>query len=163
LCSGNYFVEYKTICQKFKKLFGYGLFSHGSIVLVGPRAPPVDISRSYSETPQSVGLLWTSDQLIAETSVCQHTTFPRHKHPSPLAEFEPTILGSKWPQTHVLDSATTEIGSALALMITDEFVRPTQQMKSGTERCHINVTVHVAWNTACAATIKCTLMAQNFR
>jgi hypothetical protein len=25
-------------------------------------------SRSYSDTPQSVGLLWTSDQLVAETS-----------------------------------------------------------------------------------------------
>jgi hypothetical protein len=25
-------------------------------------------SRSYSDTPHSVGLLWTSDQLVAETS-----------------------------------------------------------------------------------------------
>jgi hypothetical protein len=33
-------------------------------------APILDVSRSYThdDTPQSVGLLWTSDQLVAETS-----------------------------------------------------------------------------------------------
>jgi len=28
----------------------------------------LDVSRSHSDKPQSVGLLWTSDQLVAETS-----------------------------------------------------------------------------------------------
>jgi len=28
----------------------------------------IEDSRSHSATPQSVGLLWTSDQLVAETS-----------------------------------------------------------------------------------------------
>jgi hypothetical protein len=28
----------------------------------------IDASRSHSDTPQSVGLLWTSDQPVAETS-----------------------------------------------------------------------------------------------
>jgi len=27
-----------------------------------------EVSRSHNETPQLVGLLWTSDQLVAETS-----------------------------------------------------------------------------------------------
>ena len=27
-----------------------------------------EVSRSHSDAPQSVGLLWTSDQLVAETS-----------------------------------------------------------------------------------------------
>jgi hypothetical protein len=31
-------------------------------------------SRSHSDTPHSVGLLWTSDQPVAETSTWQHTT-----------------------------------------------------------------------------------------
>jgi hypothetical protein len=31
-------------------------------------------SRSHSDTPRSVGLLWTSDQTDAETSIWQHTT-----------------------------------------------------------------------------------------
>jgi len=33
---------------------------HGLLIL--------EISRSHSDTSQSVGLLWTSDQLVAETS-----------------------------------------------------------------------------------------------
>ena len=33
-------------------------------------APILDVSRSHTTTHQSVGLLWTSDQLIAETSTC---------------------------------------------------------------------------------------------
>ena len=31
-------------------------------------APILDVSRSHNDAPQSVGLLWTSDQLVAETS-----------------------------------------------------------------------------------------------
>jgi hypothetical protein len=42
-----------------------------------------DVTRSHSETPHTVGLLWTSDQPIAETSTWQHTTFTRDKHPRP--------------------------------------------------------------------------------
>ena len=34
----------------------------------------IDDSQSHSDTPQSVGLLWTSDQPVAETSTWQHTT-----------------------------------------------------------------------------------------
>jgi len=34
----------------------------------------IEDSRSHSDTPQSVGLLWTSDQLVAEPSTWQHTT-----------------------------------------------------------------------------------------
>jgi hypothetical protein len=35
------------------------------------------------DAPQSVGLLWTSDQLVAETSTWQHTTDTTEKHPFP--------------------------------------------------------------------------------
>ena len=31
-------------------------------------APILDVSRSHNDAAQSVGLLWTSDQLVAETS-----------------------------------------------------------------------------------------------
>ena len=31
-------------------------------------APILDVSRSHNDATQSVGLLWTSDQLVAETS-----------------------------------------------------------------------------------------------
>ena len=33
-----------------------------------------EVSRSHNDAPQSVGLPWTSDQLVAETSTCQRTT-----------------------------------------------------------------------------------------
>ena len=37
------------------------------------RAVIYEISRSHTTTHQSVGLLWTNDQLVAETSTWQHT------------------------------------------------------------------------------------------
>jgi hypothetical protein len=33
--------------------------------------------------PQSVGLLWTRDRLVGETSIWQQTTLKRDKHPCP--------------------------------------------------------------------------------
>jgi len=38
---------------------------------------------TYNNVPQQVGLLWTSDESVAETSTWQHTTLTTHKHPSP--------------------------------------------------------------------------------
>jgi len=50
------------------------LFVFGATVPSGPGPPH---SRAYETThndaPQSVGLLWTSEQLVAETSTWQHT------------------------------------------------------------------------------------------
>jgi hypothetical protein len=59
-------------------------------------------------TPQSVGLLWTRDRPVAETSDWQHT----HKRQTlmPPVGFEPTIPASARPQTYVLDRAATGIG-----------------------------------------------------
>jgi len=49
--------------------------------LVGQGVLVFEASRSHSDTPQSVGLLWTSDQPDADTSTWQHTTITWHKHP----------------------------------------------------------------------------------
>ena len=50
------------------------LFVFGTTAPTGPGPPH---SRGFyithNDTPQSVGLLWTSDQLVAETSTWQHT------------------------------------------------------------------------------------------
>jgi hypothetical protein len=58
------------------------------------------------DTPHSVGLLWTRDQLVAET------TYNTHKRQTsmPPVEFEPTILASERPQTHALERTATGIG-----------------------------------------------------
>ena len=55
-----------------------------------------------------MGLLWTSDQLVAETSTWQHTTHTIDIHAP--AGFEPTISAGERTQTYVLDGAATVIG-----------------------------------------------------
>jgi len=42
-------------------------FLHCATAPSGPRSPIIEASRSHSDTPQSVGLLWTSDQPDAVT------------------------------------------------------------------------------------------------
>jgi len=61
-----------------------------------PSSPPlgqdvliVSASRSHSDTTHSVGLLWKSDQPVAETSTWQHTTITRDKHPCPGRDSNP--------------------------------------------------------------------------
>jgi hypothetical protein len=46
-------------------------------------------SRSHSDTPHSVGLLWTRDQPVAETSIWQHTALTRDRHPYPRWDSSP--------------------------------------------------------------------------
>jgi hypothetical protein len=38
----------------------------------------VEVSRSHSDKPHSVGLLWTRDRPVAETSTSQHVRHPQH-------------------------------------------------------------------------------------
>jgi hypothetical protein len=60
---------------------------------------------TLKHTPQSVGLLWTRDRPVTETSTWLDKHCTRDKHPCPPVGFEPTIPGSARPQTHDLDSA----------------------------------------------------------
>jgi hypothetical protein len=67
-------------------------------------------------TPHSIGLLWTRDQLVAETSTWQHT----RRTSMPSAGFEPAILVSERPHTHTLDGTATGIGTvSLHTVFTD--------------------------------------------
>ena len=47
------------------------------------------LEHTHNDAPQSVGLLWTSDQLVAETSTLQHTTLTTDKHPCPRWDSNP--------------------------------------------------------------------------
>jgi hypothetical protein len=70
------------------------------------------VARPHSDTQQSVGLLWPSDQSHAETSDCQHTTVTRDRNlPPPRAGFgfEPAVPAIDWPWNHNLDRAVTGI------------------------------------------------------
>jgi hypothetical protein len=52
----------------YNRAFGANVFYHGATAPVGQGNPIIEDSRSHSDTPQSVGLLWTSNQPVAEIS-----------------------------------------------------------------------------------------------
>jgi len=58
-------------------------FYHGATVPSGLGPPHIEPSLSHSDTPHSVGLLWTSDQSVAETPAWQYTTLTRERHSFP--------------------------------------------------------------------------------
>jgi len=87
----------------------------GATALVSQCLLIIEYSWSQSDTPHSVGLLWTSDHPDAKTSTAQNN----HKRQTsmPLAEFEPIIPASERPQTNALDRATTGITRQSVLCI----------------------------------------------
>jgi hypothetical protein len=61
--------------------------------------------QDHNDTTQSVGLLWTSDRPVAETSTWQtHNTYNRQTS-MPSARFEPAIPAGDRSQTYALDRA----------------------------------------------------------
>jgi hypothetical protein len=77
---------HNTRCSVITYIFFYGstnLYGHG---------PPRFVEVSWShiwDTPQSVGLLWTREQLVAETSTWHHTTLTTDRHPCPRWDSNP--------------------------------------------------------------------------
>ena len=62
---------------------------------------------THNVAPQSVGLLWTSDQLVAENSTLQHTTLITDKYPCP--RWDSNSQGER-PHTNALYRAATGTG-----------------------------------------------------
>ena len=60
---------------------------------------------THNDAPQSVGLLWASDQFVAETSTWQHKTLTTDKHPCPRWDSNPQSQ-----ETYALDRAATGTG-----------------------------------------------------
>jgi len=58
-------------------------------LLLGQGILNIEAPRSHSDTPHSVGLLWTSDQSVAETSTWQHTTLTPDKYSRPRWDSNP--------------------------------------------------------------------------
>ena len=82
------------------------------------RQPPVgqgllivEASRLHLDTLHSVGLLWTTNQPVAETlpDNAQHAQETDIRAPPP--GFEPAVSASEPPQTHALDHAVAGAGS----------------------------------------------------
>jgi hypothetical protein len=89
LCETSVRMEMKLQVLPRKEGFLMYFFSYGSTALYGPGPPRfVEVSWWHTlDTPQSVGLLWTRDQLVAETTIWQHTTVTRDRHPCPRCFF----------------------------------------------------------------------------
>jgi hypothetical protein len=82
------------------ELFGM-YFSCGAATQREPWPPHYSgFYMTHSNIPQSAGLLWTSDQLVAETSTSQKYSFPP-------AEFELTISAVERSQTYALERPAT--------------------------------------------------------
>jgi len=56
------------------------------------------VSRSHSDTPQSVGLLWTSDRLVSETSTWQHSQQTDINAPGGIRTRNPSIRAPADPR-----------------------------------------------------------------
>ena len=92
-------------------LFGV-LFFCGTTNLSRPGPPHCRASRSLSDTANSVGLLWTSDQPEAEASTLHHRTFTRERErdthaPGWIRTRNPTK--NERPQSHFLERAAIGI------------------------------------------------------
>jgi hypothetical protein len=68
-----------------------------------------EVSRSHSDTPRYVGLLWTGDQTVAEILPDNNHTHKRLIF-LPSAGFESTIPAIERPHFHALDGAPVGIG-----------------------------------------------------
>ena len=71
------------------------LFLHSLLTVVLQPNAGVDSSFfsfyiTHNDASQSVGLLWTSNQLVARTSTWQHTTVTTVKHPCPWLDSKPS-------------------------------------------------------------------------
>jgi hypothetical protein len=64
--------------------------------------------RTLLDTQHSVGLLWTSDRLAAETSTWEHRTLKQTQIHAPRG-IRTAIPASEQPQTDALDRAATGI------------------------------------------------------
>jgi hypothetical protein len=77
------------VCFSFTKDFSCTThkYIHMSISVPMVQQPPVgpglliETSRSHSDTPHSVGLLWTGDQPDAVSSTLKHTKITRYRYP----------------------------------------------------------------------------------
>jgi len=66
------------------------MFVSGATAPIGPGPPH---SRGFlithNDAPHSVGLIWTNDQPVAETSTWQHTTLATDRHPCRRRDWNP--------------------------------------------------------------------------
>jgi len=98
----------RIACRVYKNFFHVTLrpkAGHGLLVL--------EISRSHSDAPQSVGFLWTSDHSGAEISTWQHVTITTHRLPCARWDSKPQSSASERLQTYALARASTDTDTSI--------------------------------------------------
>jgi hypothetical protein len=70
----------------------------------------IEDSWSNSDTPHSVGLLWTNDQPNAETTTCQHSAHTTDKRACLRLDSNPQSQQASGRRPHSLDRAATGTG-----------------------------------------------------
>jgi len=74
-------------------------------------------SRSHSDTPHAVGLLWTNEQPDVKRPQPDNTQYSQETYLNTPAGFEPTFPESERPQTHALYRAATGIPDLVMTVI----------------------------------------------
>jgi len=72
------------------------------------------VSRSHTGPPGVVGLLWMSDQLVAEAATYTKHNWNMVRASMPSAKFEPAIPAIKQSQNYTLERSTTGIAKYLS-------------------------------------------------
>jgi hypothetical protein len=103
--------SYKILYSLTDSLQHKGFFYHEATALLGQGRLIIEDSRLHSDTPHSVGLLWTSDQLEVETSTWQHTTLTRDKHPHHRRDLNLQSQQTSGRRPTALDRAASGIGN----------------------------------------------------
>ena len=104
----------------------------------GPRDSSLSRLHDHTQThTHSLGLLWTSDQLVAETYT-DNTHSRQTSIPPPLG-FEPAIPASERPQTYALDCAATGTGETRNTFCWDVVINGSLSTR--------NVLQNSLWNT----------------
>ena len=104
------------------------------LFVIGATAPQWAMASSFTrfvnhkDAPQSVGLLWTSDQLVAETSTWQHTSLTIDIHPCHRWDSNPQSHQASGrrptPLTgRTLGSAHVLVGSKFCISLIDSSLR----------------------------------------
>ena len=71
---------YRTIISSSTRSAFIFLLSETLQPKSGPGRLIVEVSRTHTDTPHLVGLLWTRDQSVVENSTSKNTTFTRDRH-----------------------------------------------------------------------------------
>jgi hypothetical protein len=113
-----FFLNFNTIWQMFTKYKQYNIlfFYHDATTLLGQDLHIIEDSRSHSDAPQSVGLLWTSDQPDAETTTSKNTQHSQQTNINVLGRNRTRNPSRPRPQTHALDRAATGIVTSYYLI-----------------------------------------------